>query len=601
MDGHRRIEYEREVLQLYKPTQSHSSQASSAGTAGTPGCPELPRRRRQAPRRPAKTLLLSLLAGMAAFGESLELGPFDNPFALLGMRRTSIEAAMRMENKDYEKAYRMASKVIHPDKVKDQTDEKLKAIMSEQFRKATLAKEMLIVPDGDPALLERRHTYIRRFLWTEKELEYEGGCCANVEGSMIGEEATREHFQKNLTKKYDVQASSGAKIRVLPGVGRLQGHLLQAFSRRSFDKTKKSEHLAKNTGGFAQEKSLAVVQHGSLLMFRGRPFEVPHGCTTKEAKWQAKEELNEAVLELLVKVKHKRYLDQARKRRAECLAKDIKDDSYSNAQLKEASRNWRKAARHRLKIIKAEAQKRVLENKSCLLDAPTSRSLRNSQVKKMYQEFRNNLKALKMVKPAYKPKVKSKEAWRRQPEKKKGRPRKKRQRGQRSAAAGTPGGAASSSQGVPVPPWRQKTAKAAPKKKQMMLCLEDAVQKTFTVSPPGDEAHSGTPPESEEDASEPDAPVWQSKLCLRCAEKGRSVRGRPRSQLLAGGHLCDSCYAHACKLEGWTPEIAKDEAESEHEAAGTPGGSTVFGLTGEKASKLNSESETYPEGYLDDP
>ena len=53
-------------------------------------------------------------------------------------------------------------------------------------------------------------------------------------------------------------------------------------------------------------------------MFRGRPFEIPYGFTTKEAKRQAKEELNEAVLEMLIKVKHKRYLNQARKRKAEC-------------------------------------------------------------------------------------------------------------------------------------------------------------------------------------------------------------------------------------------------------------------------------------------
>ena len=72
---------------------------------------------------------------MASQGESPELGPFDNPFALHGMRRTSIEAAIQMKNKDFEKAYRMASKVMHPDKVKDRNDEALKTIMTEQFAK----------------------------------------------------------------------------------------------------------------------------------------------------------------------------------------------------------------------------------------------------------------------------------------------------------------------------------------------------------------------------------------------------------------------------------------------------------------------------------
>ena len=52
-------------------------------------------------------------------------------------------------------------------------------------------------------------------------------------------------------------------------------------------------------------------------MFRGRPLEVLHGLTTKEAKQLAKEELNEAVLDTLIKEKHKRYLEPIRKRKAE--------------------------------------------------------------------------------------------------------------------------------------------------------------------------------------------------------------------------------------------------------------------------------------------
>ena len=157
---------------------------------------------------------------------------------------------------------------------------------------------------------------------------------------MRGEETTRDHFKENL----------GGAIRVLPGIGLVQGHLLQAFSRRGVNKTKRSAHLAESTAGFTEEKTLAVVQHESLLMFRGRPFEVPHGCTTKLAKRKAKQELNEAVLEMIVRIKHKRYLEQARLRREACKEMNIKDDSYSNAQLKEAARTWRKATRHRLKI-----------------------------------------------------------------------------------------------------------------------------------------------------------------------------------------------------------------------------------------------------------
>ena len=169
MDGNRRIEHEREILRLHKLTPCCPSQARSSGAAGTPSRTGHPQRRRQAPRRPAKTLLLALLASMATSAKSnIVLGPCDNPFALLGMRRTSIEAALTMDNKDFVRAYRMASKVLHPDQVKDQNDEKLKAMMSEQFCKAALAKELLVVPTGNREAKERRNTYIRRFLWTEQ-------------------------------------------------------------------------------------------------------------------------------------------------------------------------------------------------------------------------------------------------------------------------------------------------------------------------------------------------------------------------------------------------------------------------------------------------
>ena len=144
----------------------------------------------------------------------------------------------------------MASKILHPDKVKNQEDEKLKTIMSEQFCKAALAKEPLVIPAGDHAALQRRNTCIRRYLWTEQELAHESSAWGAVDDSMRGEETTHSHLKENF----------GDAIRVLPGIGLLQGHLLQAFSRRGLSKTKKSAHLTKSTAGFTEEKSLAVVQ-----------------------------------------------------------------------------------------------------------------------------------------------------------------------------------------------------------------------------------------------------------------------------------------------------------------------------------------------------
>jgi hypothetical protein len=52
-------------------------------------------------------------------------------------------------------------------------------------------------------------------------------------------------------------------------------------------------------------------------------------------------------MELMVKVKHKRYFARAEARRAECKAKGNPDDSYSNRQLKEAARTWIKATRNK--------------------------------------------------------------------------------------------------------------------------------------------------------------------------------------------------------------------------------------------------------------
>ena len=68
----------------------------------------------------------------------------------------------------------MASRILHPDKVKDQTDERQKALMSEQFGKLTTARDMLLIPTvGTPAALaharEKRRGYICRYLWTEEE------------------------------------------------------------------------------------------------------------------------------------------------------------------------------------------------------------------------------------------------------------------------------------------------------------------------------------------------------------------------------------------------------------------------------------------------
>jgi hypothetical protein len=220
----------------------------------------------------------------------------------------------------------------------------------------------------------------------------------------------------------------------------------------------------------------------------------------------------------MVKVKHKRYLARAEARRAECKAKGIPDDSYSNRQLKEAARTLRKATRNKLEIIKKEALKRA-KNKNEHLAAPHSKSRKNAHVKAMYAEFRQNLKAQSMTKPKYKAKIKSKEARLRKRQKDKARGKKRKNpRSRQAAAAGTPGGAASSA------PWMEPKAKYEPSgrgghacpprpksKKQKTLSLMDAeVQHA-------DDEHDEASPVSDDDDEDvadvqEDGTLWQSEL-----------------------------------------------------------------------------------------
>lgn len=120
------------------------------------------------------------------------LGPFDNSFSLLGMRKKSIEAALLLENKDYEKAYRVASRILRFDKLKDQTDVKQKALVTEQYGKLSTARDMLLIPTSGPSEMiaqarERRRGYIRRATFVPKWIPY-----ADVECDIQREDEVRQ-------------------------------------------------------------------------------------------------------------------------------------------------------------------------------------------------------------------------------------------------------------------------------------------------------------------------------------------------------------------------------------------------------------------------
>ena len=163
----------------------------------------------------------------AAINPSLELGPLDNPFALLGLRRTSIADAMKLTNADYAKAFRNASKILHPDKAKDQSDTAQVARMSEQFRKASLAKELLVVDEDDHVGLVLGTRMIQRYLWTEQDLQTEGLTTKQADGCMLNEQMTRDFMNTNLGHcKHTAQDVAATGVRVLPGISLLQGTLL---------------------------------------------------------------------------------------------------------------------------------------------------------------------------------------------------------------------------------------------------------------------------------------------------------------------------------------------------------------------------------------
>ena len=73
---------------------------------------------------------------------------------------------------------------------------------------------------------------------------------------LVREQRKNELHMKHLQEKLDkihrwdhFKENLGDAIRVLPGIGLVQGHLLQAFSRRGLNKTKRSAHLAESTAG----------------------------------------------------------------------------------------------------------------------------------------------------------------------------------------------------------------------------------------------------------------------------------------------------------------------------------------------------------------
>ena len=139
----------------------------------------------------------------------------------------------------------------------------------------------------------------------------------------------------------------------------------------------------------------------------------------KEARQQAKKELNMAVIDLTIKLKLQRYLQAADKRRDECEHLGIPSDAYTHGQLKRAARSWKKAAIHKVKLMKSEAIRRK-EAGNVHMERPIVKNRKHQRIKSMWKEFRDNLAADEKettYRPKYKPTIKSKDSRLRQRQK----------------------------------------------------------------------------------------------------------------------------------------------------------------------------------------
>ena len=156
MDGKMNVTNECDSLEIYdKSKHDHSRSALGVGSASAHPLPGQGR----VPRRPAALVLWALVfqafvghsidpymaqAG-AAKSYSVVLKPTDNPFALIGIGRISMESAFNMTNAGYHKAYTKAAIKFHPDKCRGGPEARERfATLS---RKSKAAEELLTIDE----------------------------------------------------------------------------------------------------------------------------------------------------------------------------------------------------------------------------------------------------------------------------------------------------------------------------------------------------------------------------------------------------------------------------------------------------------------------
>ena len=415
MDKHRIIQHERETLKLpalqVTPKRHKPSAINETNNDTSRPVVRGSRTATRAARTKPFAALFAPFAAMAAGSSSsgmMDANSSKNPWDALGLRYLPVEDGMEIGNSGIIKQYRKMVLQLHPDKIKP-GDPRSADEVKLQFCNATDAKELLYINENDPVAVERRKVITRRWLWTSVELASRGQSWESVDQSMDGNLSAHVQRLRTQAQQHLMTTKSKESRRVLPGVAVLQGHLAQAYqSRRRGGKGGQhaNQTLHKRAGTVAPERCLAIIQHESLLLFRGRPYQTPLGSNTQEARAKARRELHEAIAQLTAETRLQNMLKAQVKRKAECVEKGIPDDSYTRSQLTRAKQQWLRQGLRRIATIQAEAKRRARTNEhQTLLHFKESQS---RHVRKCWQQMRTHTKErTQAARPEYKLKKKT--------------------------------------------------------------------------------------------------------------------------------------------------------------------------------------------------
>ena len=100
-------------------------------------------------------------------------------------------------------------------------------------------------------------------------------------------------------------------------------------------------------------QALAIVQEGAFLRLGCHVFEIPAGLTAREAAQQAKQEIIDASIQLMMELKKRNYLRRCRRYESNITPRKL---------VRKASFGWKRAAYHRIRVTipsstKARAQR----------------------------------------------------------------------------------------------------------------------------------------------------------------------------------------------------------------------------------------------------